>query len=149
MIHLARAAHVLGVVWWIGGVAMVTATLLPLLVRRDLSEPERLAVFRQIRRRFAWQARGAVLLVGATGAYLLARLGGLARLDSPAGWWIDLMILTWGLFFMMLFVLEPLGVLQKAGLMQKPRAFLGLHIALLGLGLAAIAAAVVGAHGGW
>ena len=48
----------------------------------------------------------------------------------------------------MLFVLEPLGALQKAGLMQKPRIFLGLHIVLLGLGLAAIAAAVVGAHGG-
>jgi uncharacterized membrane protein len=149
MIHLARAAHVLGVVWWIGGVAMVTATLLPLLVRREPSEPERLAVFRQIRRRFAWQARGSVLLVGATGAYLLGRLGGLARLGWPAGWWIDLMILTWGLFFMMLFVLEPLGALQKAGLMQKPRAFLALHIVLLGLGLAAIAASVVGAHGGW
>lgn len=29
MIYLARAAHVPGVVWWIGGVAMVTATLLP------------------------------------------------------------------------------------------------------------------------
>lgn len=149
MIQLVRAAHVLGVVWWIGGVAMVTATLLPLLVCKDRSEPERLAVFRQIRRRFAWQARGAVLLVGATGVDLLIRLGGLARLAWPAGWWIDLMIFTWALFFMMLFVLEPLGVLQKAGLMHKPRIFLTVHIVLLGLGLAAIAAGVVGAHGGW
>ncbi len=149
MIELARAAHVLGVVWWIGGLAMVTATLWPVLVRNGVSAPERLRQFREIRRRFAWQVRGAVIIVGATGAYLLYRLGGLARLDSAAGWWIDLMILTWGVFFMMLFVLEPLGVMQKTGLMQRPRAFLGVHIVLLGLGLAAIAAAVIGSHGGW
>ncbi len=149
MIHLARAVHVLGVVWWIGGVAMVTATLLPLFFRGDTPEPELLALFRRVRRRFAWQARAAVLLVGATGVYLLARLGGLARLDWPRGWWIDLMILTWGLFFTMLFVLEPLGALRQAGLMQKPRAFLAVHVVLLCLGLAAAGAAVVGAHGGW
>lgn len=148
MIDFARAAHVIGVVWWIGGVAMVTATLLPLLVRGDLSEPERQQVFREIRRRFAWQARAAVLLVGAAGAYLLYRLGGLARLDWSAGWWLDLMILTWGLFFMMLFVLEPLGVLRKTGMMRRPRAILGVHVVLLSLGLVTIAAAVIGGHGG-
>ena len=149
MIELARAAHVLGVVWWIGGVAMVTATLWPVLVRGSLAEPERLRLFREIRGRFVWQVRVAVLVVGATGAYLVSRLGGLARLDWAAGWWIDLMILTWGVFFMMLFVLEPLGVMQKTRLMQRPRAFLAMHVVLLCLGLAAIAAAVIGSHGGW
>lgn len=149
MIELARAAHVLGVVWWIGGVVMVATNLLPLLLRPGPSDADRLRVFQEIRQRFAWQARGAVLLVGATGACLLARLGGLARLDWPDGWWIDLMILTWAVFFLMLFVLEPLGVIRKIGLMHRPRAFLLLHIALASLGLAAVVAAVVGAHGGW
>ena len=149
MIGLARAAHVLGVVWWIGGVAMVTATLWAVLIRDAASDPERLRLFREIRRRFAWQVRAAILVVGATGACLLYRLGGLARLEWAAGWWIDLMIFVWGVFFMLLFVLEPLGAMHKAGLLQKPRAFLAVHVVLLSLGLAAIAAAVVGGHGGW
>lgn len=148
MINIARAAHVLGVLWWVGGVAMVTATILPALRRSGLSEPERLLAFKQIQRRFVWQARGAVLLVGASGAYLLVYLGGLARLRPSVGWWIDLMLVTWAVFAMLLFVLEPLGLMHKTGLMRRPRAFLAVHVLLLSLALAAVAAGVIGAHGG-
>ena len=62
----ARALHVLGVVLWIGGVAFVTTVLLP-AVRRLKAPEERVEFFETLERRFAWQARGTTLLVGATG----------------------------------------------------------------------------------
>jgi hypothetical protein len=37
----------------------------------------------------------------------------------------------------------------KLGLIRKPRAFLGLHVVLLVLALAAIAGGVIGARGGF
>jgi uncharacterized membrane protein len=44
---IARALHVLGVVIWIGGVAMVTMVVLPALRRGDLGT-NRLQVFEAI-----------------------------------------------------------------------------------------------------
>lgn len=143
----ARMLHVLGVVWWLGGVVMVTATILPALRATGLPEAERLATFKEIRRRFAWQARFAVLLVGASGLYMLIYLGGATRLALPFGWWIDLMIATWTIFALILFVLEPVGVMHKTGLMGRPRAFLLVHVFLSGISLVTLALSVLGAHG--
>lgn len=141
------AIHVLGVVWWVGGVAMVTATLLPMFNR--LPAPERIQWIRQLEHRFANQARAAVVLVGITGFWMLALTGGFARLRFAYGWWIDLMLLVWVLFTLMLFVAEPLGLPAKAGLIHRPRAFLILHAVLLALALLAIACGVIGARGGF
>ena len=46
---VARALHVLAIVLWIGGVAFVTAVLLP-AVRRQVPAPQRLALFDRIER---------------------------------------------------------------------------------------------------
>lgn len=70
---LARALHVLAVVIWIGGVSMATTVALPAICRRDLGE-DRLQAFRAIERRFVWQARTAVLIVGATDLYMTWQL---------------------------------------------------------------------------
>ena len=149
MLSLARALHVLGVIWWVGGVAMVTATILPALRNAGLADAERRRIFGRIRARFVWQARAAVLIVGASGAYLLAYLGGIARLRSgPAGWWIDLMIVTWAVFALLLFVLEPLGLMKRTGIATKPLAFLLMHALLLVLALVTVASGVIWAHGG-
>lgn len=149
MLSLARALHVVGVIWWVGGVAMVTATILPALRSAGLPDTERQRIFGAIRRRFVWQARAAVLLVGASGAYLLAYLGGIARLRTAAGgWWIDLMLVTWTVFALLLFVLEPLGLMHKTGIARKPRAFLLMHVLLLVLALVTVAAGAIFAHGG-
>ena len=49
---IGRVLHVLGVVLWIGGVAMVTTVLLP--VSRSMKRPgECVAFFEQIESRFA------------------------------------------------------------------------------------------------
>ncbi len=57
---LARVLHVLAVVLWIGGVAMVTLVLIP-NVLRDNGTP---AQFEAFERRFATQSRITVLLAG-------------------------------------------------------------------------------------
>jgi uncharacterized membrane protein len=61
-IAIARAIHVLAIVIWIGGVAMVTTVVLP-LIRRTGAPAARLALFEAVERRFIWQAHGATLLV--------------------------------------------------------------------------------------
>lgn len=137
------AIHVLGVVWWIGGVAMVTVTLLPIFNR--LPADERVGRIRQLQGRFANQARIAVLAVGVTGFWMVTLLpAAIART-----WWVGLMLLVWVLFAIMLFVAEPLRLPARLGLIHKPRAFLVLHAVLLALALAAVFGGVVGARGGF
>ena len=69
---LVRALHVLGVVLWIGGVAFVTAVLLP-AVQRFARPGEEVVFFQQIESRFATQARWTTALVGVTGLWLAWR----------------------------------------------------------------------------
>jgi uncharacterized membrane protein len=104
---IARALHVLGVVVWIGGVAMVTMVVLPALRRGDLG-PDRLQVFEAIERRFGWHARLATLIVGLTGFYMTQRLDFWDRFRSGGFWWMHAMVCLWLLFTLLLFVAEPL-----------------------------------------
>lgn len=150
---IARALHVLGVVIWIGGVSMATTVMLPAVRRGDLG-PDRLQAFRAIEHRFVWQARIAVLLVGATGLYLAAKLDLWERFRHPQFWWMHAMVLVWLLFFLVLFVGEPL-VLHRLfppwAARDPQRAFAWLHrahVILLTLSLITVLAAAVGAHGG-
>ena len=55
-VTLARAIHVLAVVLWIGGVALVTTVLLP-AVRRFKSPEERIVFFESVEQSFASQSR--------------------------------------------------------------------------------------------
>lgn len=149
---LARVVHVLGVVLWIGGVAMVTTVILP-AVRQMRAPREQLELFEQIEGRFAWQARATTLLTGLSGFYLLDALDAWARLASPAFWWVHAMVLVWALFTLMLFVFEPL-VLRRwfaAQADRDPAKVLGriqaLHWLALLLSLLTIAGAVAGSHG--
>lgn len=152
-LFLARALHVLGVVVWIGGVSMVTTVVLPALRRGDLGA-DRLAAFEAIEHRFVWQARAAVLLVGLSGFYLAAKLDLWDRFRDLAFWWMHAMVIVWLLFFLILFVGEPLilrRVLPAWAARDPERAFAWLHrahVVLLALSLITVAAAMVGAHGG-
>lgn len=141
--NILLALHVLGVVWWIGGVFTVTTSLLPLFNR--LPAEARIQRIREFESRFATQARIAVLLVGLTGFWMLKLRFGWAGFHF---WWIGLMLIAWVLFTLMLFVAEPVGLPRKLGLIQKPRAFLALHAVLLTLALAAIAGGMIGVNGG-
>ena len=146
------ALHVLAVVLWIGGVAMVTTVLLP-AARRLRSAEERVQFFEQIEAGFARQARWTTLLAGASGFYLAYVLDAWKRFLQPAYWWMHAMVLVWAIFTLMLFVLEPLWLhrwlrlrAQRApeqtfALIQR------LHWFLLAMSLLTIAGAVAGSHG--
>ncbi len=149
---LARVLHVLGVVLWIGGVAMVTTVLLP-AVRRLKRPEERVEFFERIESRFAAQARVVTLITGLSGFYLVHALGAWGRFSSAAFWWMHAMVAVWALFTLMLFVLEPLWLhrwfLERAR--RDPegtfRLVQRLHWVLLTASLITIASAVAGSHG--
>lgn len=149
----ARVLHVLGVVLWIGGVAMVTTVLLPTLARMP-SAIEAMAFFEQFRRRFAAQARISTLFVGVTGFYMVYVLDVWQRFTQWQYWWMHTMVFIWLLFSFMLFVMEPRGRRQQAqapaqtnisadtfAIIQRK------HLNLLLLSLLTIAGAVAGSHG--
>jgi uncharacterized membrane protein len=151
-VAIALAIHVLAIVLWIGGVAMVTTVLLP-AVRRFKSAEERLSFFETIERRFAWQARGTTLIAGASGFYLVYRLGLWSSFGTIADWWLDAMFALWLLFTFVLFVAEPLFLNRwfEARAKRAPESTFALvqrfHWVLLTLSLLTIAGAVAGAHG--
>ncbi len=104
---IAIAVHILAIVWWIGGVAMVTTVLLP-AARKIGDAKEGVAMFKRVEERFAWQARAATLLAAASGFYMVDRLGFWPYFAVPAYWWLDAMVFVWGIFAIVLFVAEPL-----------------------------------------
>ena len=148
----ARALHVIGVVLWIGGVAFVTTVLLP-AVRRMTTPAERAAFLESVERRFAWQARGTTLLVGATGFYLVHAWNLWDRFGSASYWWMHAMVAIWTLFTVMLFIAEPFflhrRILERAE--REPEATFRrierLHRVLLLLSLLTVFGAVAGSHG--
>src|SRR3546814_5936245 len=106
-IAIAREVHVRAVVIWSGGVAMATTVAIP-AVRRGNLGADRLRAFHAVESRFVWQARAAVIVVGATGLYMTAALDLWDRFLSMAFWWMPAMLGVWLLFVLLLFVLEPL-----------------------------------------
>jgi uncharacterized membrane protein len=149
---IARALHVLAVVIWIGGVAMATTIVLP-AVRRGKLGADWLGAFQTVEHRFAWQARIAVIVVGATGFYMSARLGLWDRFTSARFWWMHAMVGLWLLFAFVLFVAEPFIVARHfhTWATKAPReAFKWLHwghVVLLALSLITILGAVAGSQG--
>lgn len=151
---IARALHVLAVVHWIGGVTMVTLVLLPGLMRH-VPAAQRLSLFELVEGRFAQQARVSTLLAGASGLYMIYRLAAWDRFFDPGFWWMHAMVLVWAIFTVVLFVAEPLFLhrwfREKAA--RNPdaafRLVSRLHALLLTLSLVTVAAAVIGAHGGF
>ena len=160
----ARILHVLGVVLWIGGVALVTTVLLPATKR--MATPEaRIRVFESIERRFAAQARVTTLVTGASGLYLIYALDLWQRFAHVEYWWMHAMVALWTVFTLMLFVIEPLvhrrssTKLTNRGDSAAPEEQAGrdtermfarivrIHWILLGVSVVTIAGAVAGSHG--
>jgi len=150
-IALARAAHVLAVVIWIGGVSMATTVALP-AVRANALGHDKLKAFHAFERRFVWQARTAVVITGLSGLYIVARLQLWDRFASLQFWWMHAMVCVWLLFAFVLFIAEPFFLhvhFEKFAAASPDRAFAWLHRAhwvLLGLSLITIFAAVAGSH---
>jgi uncharacterized membrane protein len=151
-VTVARAVHVLAVIHWIGGVAFVTAVLLPAIAAIPESA-RRLALFDAIESRFSSQVRISVALAGLSGFYMAERLDAWDRFLQPAGWWLTAMALVWLLFMVILFVLEPFVLRERFhhwALTDPDGAFRLVqraHWGLLTAGLVTAGAGVLGAHG--
>ena len=104
---IARAIHVLAVIVWIGGVAMVTTVILP-MVRRARMPTEGQALLEAVERSFIWQARITTLVVAASGFYMVDRLQLWDRFRSIEFWWMHAMVLLWLIFTIVLFIGDPL-----------------------------------------
>lgn len=149
---IARALHVLAVVVWIGGVAMVTSVILP-AVRRMAKPEERIAFFESVERRFAFQARFATVLTAVTGFYMIYRLDLWERFLDIQYWWMHAMVAVWAVFTLVLFVLEPLVLhrLFNERARRDPEGTFALverlHWVLLTVSLVTTLGAVIGVHG--
>lgn len=148
---IALALHVLGVVWWIGGLTFVCTVVLPDLRRDPATALER---FRAIEGRFAPQVRIALILVGGSGGWMLYKLGYWRLLAEPAFWWLHAMICLWTLFFIMLFILGPSGVLKRvmsgpmdSNVAKRLARMHYVHIVLWIAAIVTIAGATMGSHG--
>ena len=148
----ARAIHVLSVVVWIGGVSLVTTALLPALKQKQPAEW--VHDFEEIERRFAPQARIAVLLVLLSGLYMLYLYHLWDRFAEARFWWMHLMVGVWLIFAALLFVIEPLVMRHRARAQRREPSsratmtrLLWMHRSLLALSLIATFAAVGGSHG--
>jgi uncharacterized membrane protein len=148
---IARAAHVLSIVHWIGGLLFVTFVILPSLL--DLEPGRRLALFDALERRFAWQARLSTVVAGLSGFYLFGVFGHWDHIAEPSFWWLHAMIGLWAVFMVMLFVAEPLFLHAwfDARAQRDPdgafRLALRGHRVLSTIAVITVAGAVGGAHG--
>ncbi|MFT3845507.1 MAG: hypothetical protein QM725_10670 [Lacibacter sp.] len=149
---LARVFHILVVVLWIGGVAMVTTVLIP-AVKRMKSKEEQIDTFEKIEGRFALQARITTVITGLTGFYMIYKLDAWERYLNARFWWIHTMTIVWLIFTIILFILEPLilhKVFRTYAEKNPEKAFAIIHKAhwvLLLLSLLTIAGAAAGSHG--
>lgn len=149
---LARVLHVLAIVHWIGGVAMVTLVILPQM--QALPAADRIAMFERLEGSFGTQAKLSTLVAGLSGLWMLWLTDGWGLFLLPGYWWLHLMVAVWAIFTLVLFVLEPL-ILHRwfhARASHDPEGtfvlVLRLHRVLLALSALAVAGAVQGAHGG-
>ncbi len=149
---LARTLHILGVVIWIGGVSMATTVAIAAVGRGDLGA-DKVKAFHAIERRFVWQARAAVLLVGATAFYMTQQLNLWDRFSDIAFWWMHAMVAVWAIFMSLLFIGEPFILhryFERWARHSPDAAFAWLHRAhwiLLTLGLITVFGAAAGSHG--
>lgn len=149
---IARAIHVTGVVFWIGGVAFVTTILIPSL-KKITDTKKRLELFEKLEGKFAFQARIVTLITGVSGYYMLDFMDAWGRYQSLQYWWMHLMTMIWVIFTVVLFLLEPLVLhrwFHDQAIKDSENAFAWLHRMhkiLLSLSILAIFGAMLGSHG--
>ncbi|MFA6220496.1 MAG: DUF4149 domain-containing protein [Erythrobacter sp.] len=147
---LARVVHVVSIVGWIGGVWFVTFVVMPAIARSEAPD-DRLHAFHKIEQCFSVQAKVWVLLAGASGFWMTWRGNMWWRFAEPAYWWMLAMFALWLLFFLMLFVAEPLVLHRRMDESPTPerefRLMVRTHRILSVFALITTLGAMAGAHG--
>ena len=150
--EIARAIHVVAVVLWIGGVGFVTLCLLP-YCRTEVPAAIAVATFEAMERRFAALARFAILAAGLSGLWMADRYALWDRFLDSSFWWMPAVAMVWLMFFLAVFVAEPLFLHRwfarraagdPAGTL---RLIWRLHLIVLTVSLIAAFSAVRGVHG--
>ena len=151
-IALARAIHVISIVFWIGGVGFVTAIVLPAL-KIHFQPSLQKSTFHFLESRFSLLAKILVLLAGLSGFYMMYRLNLWNRFNDPRFFWMHAMVLIWGIFMLALFIVEPLLQHRITELDDPSRITANLerirtiHWVLLIASIATVFASVLGSHG--
>jgi uncharacterized membrane protein len=149
-IALARLCHVVAIIGWIGGVWFVTLVELPVIERNTLDWKRREA-FQRIEATFAPQARLWMLLAGASGLWMVWRGHMWARFRDQHYWWMHAMLWLWVLFFLILFVIEPLFLRRRIATSRRQEAdfdrLVVMHRVLSIAGFITIVGTVAGVHG--
>jgi uncharacterized membrane protein len=152
LIAILTAIHILGVVIWIGGVAFVTMTVFPMILRME-SSLEKMLFFQGIEHRFAKIAKICVLLVGMTGFLLLYLTEEWKIMFTIKGLSPTFMFLVWIFYVLILLFEARLFKVIFKGDAQKDtsKIFYRLtifHWVILVLSFSAIFIGVLSAHGG-
>lgn len=146
----ARVLHVVSIVGWIGGVWFVTFVIMPAIARAE-APADRLHAFHKIEQGFSVQAKVWVLLAGASGFWMTWRGDMWWRFAESAYWWMSAMFFLWLVFFLMLFVAEPLFLHRRMANSKTPERDFHLmvqaHRILSVIALATTTGAMAGAHG--
>jgi len=150
-LEIGRVLHLLGVVFWIGGLAFVTTIILP-AIKKLKSAEEAIEFFEKVEHRFALQVKIASLITGLSGFYMISKLHAWERFLYLSYWWMWAMVIVWLIFTLLLFVIEP-RVLKKRwmekaktdpeGVFKKMQK---MHAHLLWISLLTIIGAVAGSH---
>lgn len=152
MIGFLTALHVVGVVLWIGGVAFVTMTIFPMIMRME-SSLEKMLFFQGVEHRFAKIAKLCVILVGITGILLLYLTGQWRLLFTLKGISPTIMLLVW-IFYVLILIFEAKlfkAIFKGEAQQDVSRIFYRLtvfHWVILVLSLSAVFLGVLSAHGG-
>lgn len=149
---IARVIHIIAIVIWIGGVAMVTTVLIP-AIKKMKSPKDRMETFERIEGKFALQAKITTVLTALSGFYMLYYLDAWEKFLYWQFWWLHAMVLVWLIFTIVLFILEPLvlhKLFKKYAIINPDKTFNYLHKAhwiLLIISMITIIGAVAGSHG--
>ncbi|MEH6445987.1 MAG: hypothetical protein V7784_19010 [Oceanospirillaceae bacterium] len=149
---IARAIHIIAIVFWIGGVAFVTCVLIPAIKEINSAE-DKLQLFEKLESRFATQAKISTVLSALSGFYMLNFLQAWPRYASIDYWWITLMTAVWLIFSCVLFIFEPWFLhkwFKRSAQKDSVKTFKYLHlmhIILLSISVVAVAGGVLGSHG--
>jgi uncharacterized membrane protein len=151
ILKLSAAAHVMGVVIWIGGVAFVTIILLPMI--HTMTDPmEKALLFQRVEHRFSRIVRPTIILVGLTGLYNLYEKGLYLIMPTLQGFWLDLMIGVFIFYALLIFGLEKAlfkRIFKDVKQLNADQVFFRMslfHWVVLALSLAAVGAGVIGTY---
>ncbi|MFZ3071778.1 MAG: hypothetical protein WA162_00850 [Thermodesulfobacteriota bacterium] len=156
LFSMMHVIHLIAVILWIGGLGFITILVLPLIIK--MPDPlQKVLFFQRIEHKFAPMARVYNAITGITGFTMMFMTGAQSVLFTRAGLPLLFMSGVWVFWAIMLFGLEPIIIrrmldnMAKGGKKMEIEAVFSrmnrLHLALLALSLAAVAAGAAFAHG--